>query len=92
MRATITVQFRIEVQQLAQFFWDGSPADETCVQGYRRVDVPVSVTHERVISSLRRRGEDYFIENDIYWEEYGGKEWAEYQVRRAYREENNNVD
>lgn len=84
-RATITIQFRVELQQLAQFFWDGSPAQETCTDKERLMDIPVSVVHQRVIESMRRRGEDFFIEDDIFWDR-GAKEWAMYQVQRTYRE------
>lgn len=84
MRATITVQFRLELQQLAQFFWDGSPASETCTD-HKRPDVPASIIHKRVISSLMRRGEDFFVEDDLYWDN-GGRQWALRQVSRVYRE------
>lgn len=84
MRATITVQYRVEIFDLAKYFWDASPWQETCAEG-ERPEISISEIHKRVSTAIHRRGADFYIDDDEFWDN-GGKEWATRQVERAYKE------
>lgn len=85
LRATVTIRYRLDLEDLAQYLWDGSPYTETDTEE-ERPDLTVAVIHERVTKSLKLRGTEFFIESDEYWSN-GGQEWALSQVKRAYRED-----
>lgn len=80
-RVRLFIEFRAVAEQLGDFLWEGLTWEEQEARGKltaKRVD-------DAVRDGMRRRGRDFFIENDDAYEDEGGREWALEHVRRVYR-------
>lgn len=80
-RVWLRIEFHPVLQQLADYLWEGLRYEETVARGNltaKRVD-------EAVRTSMARRGDEWFAENDDAYEKEGGREWALEHVKRVYK-------